>query len=204
MKRVLTIFGSAFLFALCLLLSPIAQAEPISWADKDFDFKTIHTIYVNELDLTKVNLDSHVLELNVCDQLKESAKESKLEVVTDVPFTYQTDAIVKVSIDKYDEETVHIPEHTSMVWVDPPFWPYHHWHHHWRWRWYHPIAVPVQEPAQDIQYQVVKLHCVIQTGDNNRTIYEYEDVRQVNMKSPQKTFKKMFNEMFKKIKKITH
>ena len=200
MKWFLSMLASAFFFSLFLLASPAAQAEPINWTDKDFDFKTIHSIYLQELDLKKVNLGSHVLELNVCDQLKESAKLAKLEIISDVPFTYQTDAIVTVSIDKYQQETVHIPEHTTMVFVDQPFWPYHRWHRYW----YYPVAVPVYEPATDIQCQIVKLHCQIQTGDNNRTVYEYEDVREVDMSNPQKSLKKMFNELFKKVKKITH
>lgn len=200
MKQFVYLFKAYLFFAVCLVLSPVAQAEPISWADKDFDFKTVHSIYLQELDLKKVSLGSHVLELNVCDQLKESAKLAKLDIVSDVPFVYQTDAVVIVSIDKYSQETIHIPEHTSMVFIDRPAWPYYPWHHYW----YYPVAVPVYEPATDIQCQIVKLHCMIKTGDNNRTVYEYEDVRQVNIENPQKSFKKMFNEMFKRIKKITH
>lgn len=197
MKRLLSVFFTTFFFA-CFLISPLAKAAPISWADKEFDFKKIHSIYLDQLDLTQVTLGSHVLEMNVRDQLKESAKQTKLAVLSDVPFTYQTDAIITVSIEKYEEEVVHIPAHTTMVYVDPPFWPRRHWWHHYS------AFVPVVEPAADVQCQILQLHCIMKTGDNERTIYEYEDTRYINMTNPEKDFKKIFKEMFKNIKKITH
>ena len=199
MRRLLSIFFSAFFFAVCLLASPAAQAEPISWADKSFDFKTIHTIYLNDLDLTKVTLGSNVLELNARDQLKESSKKTNLKVMYDVPYTYQTDAVVHVAIEKFDAEIIHIPAHTSVVFVDPPFWA----HRHWRWH-YYPSVVPVQEPAMDIPCQIIKLHCIVKDRRNEAVIYEYEDTRQINPDNTQKEFKKMFNDLFKSIKKITH
>ncbi|MCR5176375.1 MAG: hypothetical protein K6C05_05935 [Anaerovibrio sp.] len=198
MRRLLSIFFSAFFLSLCLLCSPVVQAEPIVWADKTFDFKTIHSIYLNDLDLTKVTLGSNVLEMNARDQLKESSKESKLEVFVDVPYTYQTDAIVTVSIDKFEPETVHYPERTSVVVMGSPYWCNRHWGFSGG------VAIPVREPAVDINYQVVKLHCIVKDNTNNRTIYEYEEQKYVNMENPQKDLKKLFNTFFKKLKKLTH
>ena len=64
---------------------------------------------MNDLDLTKVTLGSNVLELNARDQLKESSKKTNLKVMYDVPYTYQTDAVVHVAIEKFDAEIIHIP-----------------------------------------------------------------------------------------------
>lgn len=208
----MTIIRKPLTIILCtlvmLLLSSMCHAEPIVWYDTQYDWKSVKSMSVEELNTSQARVESSVIERVLKEQLQKSAQKAKLDIM---PSSMSDNADIKVSasLTRLDKVIARIPVQTRIALAKPLGVHHHHHHHGWGWGpgfWWPPApaVITVEEaPYEKIMYRATIQSKVI-SKKTSQSIMEYEETCLFEEDELQSSLKDMMNRLFQEVKRRTH